>query len=60
MVEEENISHSEEEERHERWSYIKGGRVIRHEPTNTRELMASPITMACFKHVGYFELCDKV
>lgn len=58
MAEEENKSHSEEE-RQERSLAKRGGRIIRHEPTNTRELMASPITMTSFKHVGCFEFCEK-
>ena len=59
MPEEENIS-SSEEERQERNPYNKGGKVIRHEPTTTRDLMASPFTVSCFKHVGCFEFCEKV
>ena len=34
--------------------------MIRHEPTNTTELMASPITVVGFKHVGFFEFCEKL
>ena len=59
MAEEENISHSEEERQDRRLSK-RGWRIIRHEPINTRELMASPITVAGFKHVGCFEFCEKV
>ncbi len=59
MAEEENKSHSEEE-RQERRLSKRGGRIIRHEPTNTREIMASPITVTRFKHVGCFEFCEKV
>jgi len=59
MAKEENRGQNEEE-RHERRKYKKGGRIIRHEPTNTRELMASPITVTSFKNVGCFEFCEKV
>ena len=38
----------------------KGGKINRFEPITTRELMASPLTVSCFKHVGYFEFCEKV
>ena len=38
----------------------KGGKINRFEPLNTRELMASPLTVPCFKHVGCFEFCEKV
>ena len=60
MTEEENIIHSEEEEIQERRPSKKGGRIIRHEPVNTRELVASPIPVTCFKHVGCFEFCEKL
>jgi len=59
MAEEENRGQSEEEIQ-ERRKYKKGGRIMRHEPTNTRELMESPITMTSFKHMGCFEFCEKV
>ena len=32
----------------------KGGKINRVEPITTMELMASPVTMSCFKHVGCF------
>ena len=38
----------------------KGGKIIRYEPVTTKELMASPLTVSCFKHVGCFEFCEKV
>ena len=38
----------------------KGGNINGFEPLNTRELMASPLTVFCFKQVGYFEFCEKV
>jgi len=49
-----------EEEKQERRKYKKGGRIIRYEPTNTIELMASPITVTIFKYMGCFEFCEKV
>ena len=59
MAEEEN-KNSSEEEGHKRKPYNKGWKVIRDEPTTTRELMASPLIVSYFKHVGYFEFCEKV
>jgi len=59
MSEEENKGQSEEE-RQERRLSKKGGRINRHEPTNIKELMASPITVTSFKHMGCFEFCEKV
>ena len=38
----------------------KGGKIKKFEPITTRELMTSPLTISCFKHVGYFEFCEKV
>ena len=59
MEEEHNIKYSEGEERKEKKSN-RGGRILRLEPTNTRELMASPMIVTCFKHVGCFEFCEKI
>ena len=33
---------------------------MRFEPTNTRELMASPMTVTSFKHLGCFHFCVMV
>ena len=33
---------------------------MRFEPTNTRELMVSPMTVTCFKHMGCFDFCEMV
>ena len=33
----------------------KEGKINIFEPLNTRELMASPLIVSCFKHVGCFE-----
>ena len=30
------------------------------EPLNTREVMTSPLTISCFKHMGCFDFCGKV
>ena len=38
----------------------KGGKINRFEPLKTRELMASPLTKSCFKHVGFFDFCERV
>ena len=38
----------------------KGGKINRFERPNTRELMASPLTVQCFKHVGCFDFCEKI
>lgn len=38
----------------------KGGKIIRIEPTNLRELEASPLAVSCFRHVGCYEFCEKV
>ena len=56
-MEKENRDYMEEDEREERRPH-KGGRIIRFEPTNTRELMASPMAVTCFKHVGCFDFCE--
>lgn len=38
----------------------KGGKINRFEPINTRELIASPLIVSFFKHVGCFEFCERV
>ena len=38
----------------------KGGKINRFEPIITRELMTSPITFSCFKHMGCFDFCERV
>ena len=38
----------------------KGGKINRFEPLSTRELIESPLTISCFKHVGCYEFCEKV
>ena len=57
-TEEENTSFNEGEETELRRPH-KGGRVLRLEPTNTMELLASPLTVTSFKHVGY-DFCEKI
>ena len=57
--EEENTSFSEGEEIEVRRPH-KGGRELILEPTNTRELLASPLTVTCFKHVGCYDFCEKI
>ena len=48
------------EEQTPKRSNHKGGKIIRYEPLTTKEFMASPLTVSCFKHVGCFEFCEKV
>ena len=36
------------------------GNINRFETPNKRELMASPLTISCFKHVGCFDFFEKV
>ena len=57
--EEENIIFSEGEDIEGRRPHI-GGRVLRLEPTNTRELLASPMAVTCFKYVGDYDFCEQV
>ena len=38
----------------------KGGKINIFEPLNTRELMTSPLTVSCFKHVGFYKFYEKV
>ena len=38
----------------------EGGKINIFEPITTREIMASSLTVSCFKRVGYFEFCEKV
>ena len=57
--EEENTSFIEGEESEVRRPH-KGGRVLKIEPISTRELLASPLTMTCFKNVGCYDFCEKI
>ena len=38
----------------------KGWRILGLEPTNNKELMASPMAVTCFKYVGCFEFCERI
>ena len=38
----------------------KGGKINIFEPLNKRELIESPLTISCFKHVGCYEFFEKV
>jgi len=38
----------------------KGGKIIREEPSNLRELQASHLVVTYFRHLGCFELCKQV
>ena len=33
---------------------------MRLEPTNTREILASPMTVTCFKYVGCYYFCEQI
>ena len=57
--EEENRSYNEGEETKVRRPH-KGERILIIEPTSTRELLASPMVVTCFKHVGYYEFCEQI
>ncbi len=38
----------------------KGGRIIREEPSNIRELHASHMIVSYFRHLGCYEFCEQV
>jgi len=58
MSEEENRSFDEGEIK---WRISnRGGRILRFEPRNTNELMASPMIVTYFKNIGCFEFYEKV
>jgi len=38
----------------------KGGRIIREEPSNLRELLASHFAVTCFRHLGCYDFCEQV
>jgi len=58
-MEEEDRDFTEEEDTEERRPH-KGGRILRFDPNKTRELMASPMTVTCFKHMGCFDFCEMI
>ena len=59
MTKEGNIPYSEGEETEGRRPH-KGGRILILEPTNTKDLLVSPMVVTSFKHVGFFEFCEKI
>ena len=59
MAEEEYKPYSEEEETEIKKSH-KEGKLLIFEPTNLRELLASPITMTSFKYLGCYDFCEQV
>jgi len=65
MVDEEYIPHSEEEgsnregKTEQRRSH-KGGNIHRFEPTDLKELLASPTIVTSFKRLWCFEFCEQV
>ena len=38
----------------------KGGKINRYEPITTKELIASPLIVSCFKYVGCFVFSERV
>jgi hypothetical protein len=40
--------------------YNKGGQVSRYEPTQVREIMASPFTKKSFEDVGCLGFCERI
>jgi len=38
----------------------KGGRIIREEPSNLKELEASQLAVTCFRYLGCYEFCEQV
>ena len=58
MSEEEDRGVSEEQT--PKISDHKGGKISIYEPITTKEPMVSPLTVSCFKHVGFFEFSEKV
>ena len=60
-VEEENTGSdtSTYRARHQRKPH-KGGRIIREEPSNLRELQASQLAVTCLRYLGCYELCEQV
>jgi len=59
MAKEENRPYSEEEETKVKRPH-KGGRVLRFEPTDIRELLASPMAVTSFKDLGCYEFCEQI
>lgn len=59
MTKEENRPYIEEEEIEVKRPH-KGGRVLRFEPRDIRELLASPTAVTSFKHLGCYEFCEHV
>jgi len=38
----------------------KGGRILRLGPTNTNEIMASPMAVSCFQYVDFLDFCKMI
>jgi len=47
-------------ERHRQRKPHKGGKIIREEPNNLRELQACSQAESCFRHLGCYEFCELV
>jgi len=59
MAEEEYKPYSEEEETEVKKTH-KGGRILRFEPTDLRELLTSPMVVTSFKYLGCYDFCEQV
>jgi len=59
MAEEEYKPYSEEEEIEVKKTH-KGGRILKFEPTDLTELLASPMAVTSFKYLGYYDFCEKI
>ena len=59
MEEEDNRPYSEGEETKARRPH-RGGIILRLEPASSREILAYPMAVTCFKHVGCFDFYELV
>lgn len=58
--EENNGSESKGDEPQHQRNPHKGGRIIRHKPSNISELEASPMNVSFFNHLGFYEFYEHV
>ena len=63
-ADEEYKPHSEEEETDREETEVKkthkGGNIHKFEPTDLRELLASPMAVTSFKYLGCYDFCEQV
>ena len=59
MSEEEIHTNSDEGQRPIKLKH-KGGRVNRFEPLDTIQITSSPMILACFQDVGFYQFCERV